>query len=76
MRHYIYLGGDNPVVLIKEYISLKAITEAWNGTKQFWDFTVHKPKRMKTMVYLCSAETVHYAAPYKAGNRRNTNTGT
>lgn len=32
MRHYIYLGGDNPVVLIKEYISLKAIIEAGNGT--------------------------------------------
>lgn len=65
------------MVLIKEYISLKAVIHAWNGTKQFWDFTVHKPKRMNTtMVYLCSAETVRYTAPYKAGNRLNTNTRT
>lgn len=67
MRHYICLGGDNPVVLIKKYISVKANTEAWNGTKQVWDFTVHKAKRMNTtMVYLCSAETVRYTVPYKA----------
>ena len=60
---------------IKQYISLKTITEAWSRTKQFWDSTVRKPKQMNTtMVYLYIAGDVCYTAPYNTENRLNTNT--